>query len=337
MGYSLTGHTSEQVLLLLYGIGANGKSTFLETVRALLGDYATQADFTTFLKRESDGARNDLARLVGTRFVSAVEAEAGKPLAEALVKQLTGGDTITARFLFREFFDFRPAFKLWLAANHKPTITGGDHGIWRRMRLVPFTVTIPEAERDAKLTSKLAAELPGILAWAVRGWLAWRAAGLGLPPEVQAATASYRDEMDALGPFLDEATAAVDGARITAKELYEAYEAWCAANGERPRSQKGFAMSLRERGFEAVKGSKGVRCWSGLALGGEAGPGGGWRMGGGFPGKVPSGTDRTLVTNAQDKKACPGTDSPEQAPPIRHPPPATEGRALARAFEEGEL
>ena len=277
------------------------------------------------------------ARLVGTRFVSTEAAEAGKPLAEALVKQLTGGDTITARFLFREFFDFKPAFKLWLAANHKPTITGGDHGIWRRMRLVPFTVTIPEAERDAKLTTKLAAELPGILAWAVRGCLAWRAEGLGLPPEVREATASYRDEMDALGPFLDEATAAVDGARITAKELYEVYEAWCAANGERPRSQKGFAMNLRERGFEAVKGSKGVRCWSGLALREEADLGGGWRMGGGFPGKVPSGNDSTLVTNAHGQEACPGTDSPEQAPPIRHPPPATERPAPAPAFEEGEL
>ena len=126
MGYSLTGHTKEQVLLLLYGVGANGKSTFLETLRALLADYSAITDFTTFLKRDSEGARNDLARLVGTRLVSAVEAEAGKPLAEALVKQLTGGDTVTARFLFKEFFDFRPQFKIWLAANHKPGINGSD-------------------------------------------------------------------------------------------------------------------------------------------------------------------------------------------------------------------
>ncbi len=337
IGYSLTGHTSEQVLLLLYGIGANGKSTFLETVRSLLGDYATQADFTTFLKRDNDGARNDLARLVGTRFVSAVEAEAGKPLAEALVKQLTGGDTITARFLFREFFDFKPAFKLWLAANHKPTITGGDHGIWRRMRLVPFTVTIPEAERDPKLTAKLAEELPGILAWAVRGCLAWRAEGLGLPPEVKAATASYRDEMDVLGPFLDEATVAAEGCRITARELYEAYEKWCAANGERAKSQKGFAMSLRERGFEAVKGTKGVRCWAGLGLRPEGDPGGGWRMGGGFPEKVPSGNPTTLVTNVDARIAIQETTSPDQAPPIRHPPPATGTTTASLAVEEGEL
>lgn len=334
VGYSLTGHTSEQVLLLLYGIGANGKSTFLETLRALLGDYATQADFTTFLKREGEGVRNDLARLVGARFVSAVEAEAGKPLAEALVKQLTGGDTITARFLFREFFDFRPAFKLWLAANHKPQISGGDHGIWRRIRLVPFTVTIPEGERDPQLTAKLQRELPGILAWAVRGAVAWRAGGLGAPPEVQAATASYRDEMDALGPFLEEAVVPAAHARVTARDLYEAYEAWCASNGERPRSQKSFAMGLRERGFEAVKGAKGVRCWAGLRPREEGDVGGGWRIGGAFSQKVPMDDAVVYATYATVE---PREEYPPEAPSIRHPPPAADGDATGVAFEEGEL
>ena len=266
VGYSLSGHTHEQVLLLLYGTGANGKSTFLETIRALLGDHAAQADFTTFLKREGEGARNDLARLNGARFVSAVEAEAGKPLAEALIKQLTGGDTITARFLFKEFFDFKPVFKLWLAANHKPTIAGGDAGIWRRIRLVPFTVTIPEAERDPRLAASLLEELPGILAWAVRGCQAWQAEGLGVPDEVRAATAGYREEMDVLAPFLAERTEVASGERVTAAELYQAYEAWCAANGERARSQKGLAAGLRERGFETTRGAKGVRCWIGLRI-----------------------------------------------------------------------
>lgn len=327
VGYALTGHTSEQVLLLLYGTGANGKSTFLETVRALLGDYATQTDFTTFLRRESEGVRNDLARLVGTRFVSAVEAEAGVPLAEALVKQITGGDIITARFLFREFFEFRPTFKLWLAANHKPTVRGNDHGIWRRIRLVPFTVTIPEAERDPKLLEKLAAELPGILAWAVRGCLDWREHGLGAPEAVKAATASYRDEMDVLGPFLEEATSPAPGLRVTARELYEAYVAWCQGNGERPRSQKAFANGLRERAFEAVKGSKGVRCWAGLRLLATPEPGGGWRFGGGCPEAVIKDRDRL---RADACEFSPGTKSPEDAPPAatRHP---------RTTFEEGEL
>jgi putative DNA primase/helicase len=283
VGYSLTGHTTEQVLLMLYGKGANGKSTFLETVRALLGDYAAQADFTTFLKREGDGVRNDLARLDGPRLVAAVEAESGKALAEAVVKQVTGGDTITARFLFKEFFDFKPVFKLWLAANHKPHISGSDHGIWRRIRLVPFTVTIPEGERDRQLLTKLRQELPGILAWAVRGALAWREHGLGVPPEVQAATAAYRDEMDELRPFLDEATTLDASAHVTVHDLYLAYEAWCTANGERPRSKKGLAMRLGERGFTSGRVTNGVRCWKGVRLK-DSTSGGGWQMGGAFSG-----------------------------------------------------
>ncbi len=270
VGYSLTGHSSEQVLLLLYGVGANGKSTFLETLRAMLGDYSAITDFNTFMKRDSEGARNDLARLVGTRFVSAVEAEAGKPLAEALVKQLTGGDTITARFLFKEFFDFRPQFKIWLAANHKPGIRGSDHGIWRRIRLVPFTVTIPEAERDPRLTQKLTAELPGILAWSVRGCLDWREHGLGVPDEIRAATASYQDEMDQLGGFLEEGCVVEPRAVVTAKELYAAYQAWAEANGEKPRSQKALAIGLKERGYQPFRTGQ-ARCWRGLRLRGEAG------------------------------------------------------------------
>ena len=265
VGYSLTGHTNEQVLLLLYGVGANGKSTFLETLRALLADYSAITDFTTFLKRDSEGARNDLARLVGTRFVSAVEAEAGKPLAEALVKQLTGGDTITARFLFKEFFDFRPEFKIWLAANHQPGIRGSDHGIWRRIRLVPFTVIIPELERDPCLKQKLAEELPGILAWAVRGCLDWREHGLGVPQEIRAATASYQEEMDLFGGFLDEGCVAEPDVQISAKELYAAYQAWAETSGEKPRSQKALSMGLKERGYESCR-TKRARCWRGLRL-----------------------------------------------------------------------
>jgi putative DNA primase/helicase len=335
VGYSLTGHTNEQVLLLMYGVGANGKSTFLETLRALLADYAAITDFTTFLKRDGEGARNDLARLVGTRFVSAVEAEAGKPLAEALVKQLTGGDTITARFLFREFFDFRPQFKIWLAANHKPHISGSDHGIWRRIRLVPFTVTIPEPERDPKLTQKLTEELPGILAWAVRGCLAWRDQELGLPDEVRSATDAYRDEMDVYGGFLDELCVAGGSATITAKELYEAYTRWCDSNGEKPRSQKALASGLRERGFEAAKGTKGTRIWRGLRLRREGDPaGGGWRIDGASSGYSPRTASSVDVAQATTGVGGDRPKYPEDAPPsaIRHPetqPP--EG------WEEGEL
>jgi putative DNA primase/helicase len=269
LGYSLTGETSEQVLFLLYGTGANGKSTFLETLRAVLGDYAVVADFTSFVKRKSDGARNDLARLVGARFVCGVESDEGRQLDEALVKQLTGGDTITARFLFKEFFDFKPQFQIWLATNHMPGITGTDHGIWRRIRLVPFTVTIPPEQQNRALPRELLEELPGILAWAVRGCLAWRAAGLGEPPEVREATAAYRDEMDLVGRFLDDECVFGDTVAIPSKDLNELYAKWCENNGEQPSSHKALSQALRVRGCSPTRFAKGKRGWRGVRVRGE--------------------------------------------------------------------
>jgi P4 family phage/plasmid primase-like protien len=266
VGYSLTGSTREQVLFLLWGIGANGKSTFVDIVRSLVGGYAVQAEFSTFLKQDSDSVRNDVARLVGSRFVAAVEAEGGRPLAEAMVKQMTGGDFVTARFLFKEYFEYKPTFKVWLAANHKPTIRGTDHGIWRRIRLIPFLVTIPEDERDPDLVSKLEDELPGILAWAVRGCLDWQIEGLGHPQDVRDATESFRDEMDALGGLLDECCVVEPSAVVRSSALYLAYKKWAEDNGERVMSKKAMAMRLTERGFQRFKGTRGARCWRGLRL-----------------------------------------------------------------------
>jgi len=221
---------------------------------------------TTFLRQQGEGVRNDVARLVGARFVSAVEAEGGKPLAEAMVKQLTGGDTVTARFLFKEFFEFTPVFKLWLAANSRPTVRGTDNGIWRRIRLVPFTVTIPPAERDRDLGRKLASELPGILAWAVRGCLQWQADGLGVPADVEAATEAYRDAMDVLGGFITECCVVRPGAQVTSADLYSAYTAWCEGNGERPVTRRKMGLRLSERGFERRRGSGGRHTWTGVGL-----------------------------------------------------------------------
>jgi putative DNA primase/helicase len=201
MGYSLTGSTGEQCLFFLHGSGANGKSTFLEILRALLGDYAVQADFATFLENRNDGPRNDIARLFGARVVTSSEVGEGKKVNESLVKSLTGTDRVAARFLYAEAFEFLPTFKLWLAANHKPVIRGTDTAIWRRIRLVPFTVEIPEGERDPELPNRLRAELPGILAWAVQGCLLWLESGLGVPDQVRAATDAYRRESDILGAF----------------------------------------------------------------------------------------------------------------------------------------
>ena len=267
VGYSLTGLTGEQVLFLLYGLGANGKSTLLEILRALLGDYAQQTEFSTFLVRKQDGVRNDLARLRGARFVSAVEMEGERRLSEALVKQLTGGDTISARFLFSEFFEFLPAFKLWLAANHKPEIRGTDHAMWRRVRLIPFTVTIPDDAQDKSLPAKLRAELPGILAWAVRGCLQWQANGLDAPDEVTRATEDYRAEMDVLGDFLAERCIDESGTHVLAADLYGAYRLWSEQNGAEAISGVAFARRLTERGFTRVRvGKKQARGYGGLRL-----------------------------------------------------------------------
>jgi putative DNA primase/helicase len=260
VGYALTGSVREQMLFFLYGSGANGKSTLLNILLALLGeDYARQAA-PDVLTVGRDRHPTELADLAGVRLVASIEVAEGKQLAEALVKQLTGGDKIKARFMRQDFFEFAPTFKIFLAANHKPMIRGTDHAIWRRIKLIPFAVTIPEEEQDKELLSKLRAELPGILAWAVRGCLAWQAEGLAVPEDVRQATAAYRDESDLLAGFLTECTR--QGAKLNAQAgpLYKAYRAWAAGNGLAERemlSTVRFARQLVERGYarEVDKGS----------------------------------------------------------------------------------
>lgn len=249
VGYSLTGNTGERILLFLYGMGANGKSTFLEVLRAVTGEYSAQADFATFLEKKGDGPRNDVARLFGARVVTSSEVGEGKRLNESLVKTLTGNDTVSARFLYAEAFEFRPAFKLWLAANHRPVIRGTDNAIWERVRLVPFTVQIPEAERDKTLLDALKGELSGILSWAVAGCLLWQRDGLGAPAEVRAATAEYRRDSDILGIFLEESCELGDGLATPASELYVAYRRWAQEGGEYEMSQTTFGRRLTDRGL----------------------------------------------------------------------------------------
>jgi putative DNA primase/helicase len=199
VGYSLTGTTGEQVLFILHGAGANGKSTFLEILRALHGDYGQQAPPELLVDRRNI-IPNDVARLPGVRCLAAAESGEGGRLNESLVKSLTGGDTVAARFMRGEWFEFTPQFTPWLATNHKPTIRGTDEGIWRRIRLIPFNVTIPPDQRDPDLPAKLRAELPGILNWALEGCLAWQADGLTNPAAVEEATAEYRAEQDTSAP-----------------------------------------------------------------------------------------------------------------------------------------
>lgn len=266
VGYSLTGDTGEQCFFFDYGCGANGKTTLHETVKRLAGDYALQADFSTFLQKRNEGIPNDIARLDGARFVTSIEADAGRRLAEVVVKQLTGGDTIAARFLHREFFEFRPVCKLWFAANHKPVIRGTDNAIWRRVRLIPFDVTIPEPERDARLGEKLRAELPGILAWAVRGCMEWQAlGGLKPPPEVIAATAAYRVEMDTLSTFLDECCRLAPTASVKSADLWRAWQEWSRTNNEPAPARTDLADRLKERGCVAER-KPNARLWRGIGL-----------------------------------------------------------------------
>jgi putative DNA primase/helicase len=254
IGYSLTGVTTERALFFMYGFGRNGKSKFLEVVRALLSDYSRQADFTSFTERKGDGPRNDIARLFAARVVTSSEVGEGKRLDESLVKTLTGDETITARFLRAEFFEFRPQFKLWLAANHRPVIRGTDDGIWDRVRLIPFTVRITDEEKDDQLHEKLIAELDGILAWAVGGCVLWQRDGLGMPSAVRIATENYRRDSDTLGAFLDDCcTIGEESYSESATTLYETYARWCAQGGEHQVSQMRFGNALTERGLHAVK------------------------------------------------------------------------------------
>lgn len=287
VGYSLVGVTSEQVMFVCHGSGANGKSTFLETLRHVLGDYARNCPADSFVGRKDGTIPNDLAMLAGARLVTASETAEGKPLDEALVKALTGGEPVTARFLNREFFEFQPQFTIWLATNHKPRVRGTDHGIWRRIHLVPFAVTVDKSAMDRSLGSKLRAEAAGILRWAVDGARAWQEQGLAPPAAVLDATAEYRVEQDVVAEFLEQCCVLGPDLKAPASELYSVYAAWCRETGEYQRASRWLGVQLAARGMEQYKGGKGVRMWRGVGLGAgrvEQAFGGrqGWQSSGGW-------------------------------------------------------
>jgi len=267
VGYSISGDTREQCLFFNYGRGANGKSTFIETINRLLGPYSKNTKPETFMLKHSEGINNDLAELQNVRFVAAVEMEEGKRLAEVLVKQISGSDTIKARYLYEEFFEFLPQFKLWLSGNHKPQIRGTDHGIWRRIRLIPWAITIPDNEQDKDLLTKLKDEWPGILAWAVQGCLLWQSDGLAAPDEVMAATASYRKEQDILSDFLESCVIVGKGRTITVKTLYATYAKFCDDNGDTVKERLGkkkFNTRIEDKGFDSYPAGRNILTWIGL-------------------------------------------------------------------------
>jgi putative DNA primase/helicase len=270
VGYSLTGMVNERAFFILYGTGANGKSTFLDVLRYVLGDYAANAEARSLMVKTSSSAANeDIARLRGARFVTASESERGDELATANVKHLSGNDRRTARELYGHLFEYDPTDKWWLATNHKPRITDTAPAIWDRVKLIPFNVRIPEAEQDKKLADKLKAEAAGILHWAVEGCLDWQHAdgGLGAPKAVVDATKAYREESDMLTRFVSECCTEDVNASVTLKALYDTYFKWCMDTGERADTKRDFSQTLAERDkYEKYVGTGNRTCFRGIGL-----------------------------------------------------------------------
>lgn len=266
VGYSLTGSTTEQCAFFLYGTGRNGKSTFIDIIRDIFGDYAANIQPETIMVRsnQSTAINSDIARLKGARLVTSVEPNEGVRINEGLLKQLTGDDTVTARKLYGDEFEFKPEFKLWMATNHKPVIRGTDTGIWRRIHMIPFTVQIPEEKIDRRLKYKLSAELTGIFRWAVEGCLLWQKEGLKMPRAVLEEVREYRREMDVISAFVEDKCTVGKGLSVKSSQLFAAYLNWAEQNNEYRMSSTKFGMELAKR-FEKVRTRGGIY-FNGLSL-----------------------------------------------------------------------
>jgi putative DNA primase/helicase len=269
-GYALSGDRREERLFFLHGTTNSGKSTLLEAMKGMLGDYALTADFETFLKRRGDaGARNDIARLAGARLVISLEVEEGKQLAEGIIKALVGGDTIAVRYLYSEAFEYRPQFALFLAANARPHINASDGAMWRRIDQIPFTNTrVAGKNLDTGVKAHLLtdpAARSALLAWAVAGFTAWQKERLATPAAVRAYTEEYRAENDPLAGWLNDACVLDPTATALSSELNNSYTAWVDINREKPISTKDFAAALTRRGH-TKKHTKTGAMWQGVRL-----------------------------------------------------------------------
>ena len=267
LGYTLTGSTAEEVMVICYGGGTNGKSVFSNVVSNIIGEYFTIGPNCLLVARNTNdnSVRNDLAKLVGARLVSVNELKQGARLDEQVIKQLAGREPMSARFLHKEFFDFMPTGKVWLRTNHRPIVTGEDDGIWRRLALLPFKVTFSAEECDVHLQQKLLQEREGILAWMVRGAIKWQEYGLMLSPTIRAESMAYRKESDMLGEFLEDETLTDPSVKIGQGEVFMRWGFWCTRNGVHAGSKKGFTRKLAERGYTEYK-SNGRRFYQGLKL-----------------------------------------------------------------------
>jgi putative DNA primase/helicase len=256
VGHGLVGQVIEHLLQIHWGDGANGKSTFMNAVSSALGDYADAADPELLTARSFDPHPTGVADLFGVRLAIVHETDAGRSLAEGTVKRLTGGDRIKARRMREDFWSFEPSHSFVMLTNHKPRVTGTDEGIWRRIRLVPWSVVIPDADRDEGLGEKISLELDYVLTWLVGGCMEWRRQGLSDPEKVTAATKDYRAESDAIGRFVDECT--MKQGQVKSSDLYKAYEKWCAEQGETVvATQKAFSIDVAGRGYAKKEASSG--------------------------------------------------------------------------------
>lgn len=260
VGYSLTASIREQVMFILFGNGRNGKSVFLDIIAEIAGSYAMGMQASSLMVKQggNSGHNEDIARLDGARLVISSEPNEGVRLDEGLIKQLTGGDKVSASYKGGHVFDYTPKYKIWLATNHKPIIRGNDDGIWRRLPLIPFTVQIPIEKVDMNLKDKLMRELPGIFNWAVEGCLMWQKEGLKPPADIQRATTEYRQEMDVIGGFIEECCDMQSGYSVNATELFKAYTKWAKDMNEHQFTQTQFGRKIGDK-FEKKKTKTGTR------------------------------------------------------------------------------
>ncbi len=267
-GYLLTGEITEQCLFFMHGDGCNGKSVFASVLQHILGDYARKVPAQILSRSDrvaGEGPSPFLSTLIGARLATSSELEEGQKFAEARIKDMTGGDRLTSRGLRQDPVEFDPMFKLLLYGNHKPEISGVDHGIWRRIHLIPFAVTIPESKRDPQLLDTLKGESGAILAWMVRGCVAWQQLGLKPPDAVMHATSSYRTESDTVGRFIEECCDRAEGVSVLKGDLHEAYKSWCLESGEASLRINRFGARVKAMGFGEAKPGIG-RIWLGIKL-----------------------------------------------------------------------
>ncbi len=347
LGYTLLGDNRERLFIVFWGLGANGKTTLVEAVAHALGDYAQETPPESFLALDASELRprNDLARLRGARLVTAAEAGAKARLDVAVVKRVTGGDRIAARYLFREFFEYRPQFTPVLRTNVKPSLPGDDQAAWDRIRLVPFTARIPPERQDRLLLEKLKAEAAGILRWLVEGCQQYLEGGLAEPPEALEATEAYRaEQMDALSLWL-EARCVEDPRAVTpVGTLYEDYRFWCEEAGEGALPSWAFGRRLGERGYELVRLHGGVRARRGLRLKGDGdGSGDGVTPGDGKPPLIASATAPGPLIGSYRHPPSPGVThrhplrsarAATEAPSPEAAPAEPTPEAPRKAFEE---